>query len=58
MTLAEMITSVTTFFTGVLSWVVSLLTTITGNPALFVLTFGFLVCGFVVGIFRRVLRVG
>lgn len=52
------LTSMTTFFASALNWMSSLITSITGNPPLLVLTFGFATVGFVVGLLRRIIRLG
>ena len=58
MNLADLLEAIGIFFGQALSWMSTLITSITGNAPLLILTFGFACVGFVVGLLRRVLRVG
>ena len=46
-----------TFFTTAVGWLGTCLDTITGNPALTVLCLAMPICGFVVGLLGRLIRV-
>lgn len=56
MTLDVLITNITSFFTGAISWVTQILTMISSQPILMVLCILIPVAGFAVGLFRRLLN--
>ena len=56
-TMANLISNCSELFTGAMSWVSTLLTTITGNPLLLA-SFLFVFIGFAVGLLGRIFRIG
>lgn len=56
MTLDVLITNITSFFTGAISWVTQILSLISAQPILMVLCILIPVAGFAVGLFRRLLN--
>lgn len=58
MNLADLLEAIGSFFGQALSWMSTLIASIVGNAPLLIFTFGFFTVGFVVGLLRRVLRVG
>lgn len=57
MTMASFLTDIGTFFTQAISWLSTCLSTITGSPALTVLCLAMPICGFAVGLLRRLIHV-
>lgn len=56
MTLDVLIGNISAFFTGAISWVTEILSTISAQPILMVLCVLIPVSGFAVGLFRRLLN--
>lgn len=56
LTLEGLITNITAFFTGAISWVTEILSLISSQPILMVLCILIPVAGFAVGLFRRLLN--
>lgn len=54
--MADFLALVGQFFTQAISWLGTVLTTITGNPALLVMVLAMPICGFAVGLLSRLVR--
>lgn len=53
--MANFLTEIGTFFTQVITWLGDVLDVVTQNPALLVLCIAMPVCGFAVGLLRRLM---
>lgn len=54
--MASFLSNIGTFFTQSIDWLGEVLTTVTENPALTVLVLAMPICGFAVGLLRRLIR--
>lgn len=54
--MASFLGNIGTFFTQSIDWLGEVLTTVTENPALTVLVLAMPICGFAVGLLRRLIR--
>ena len=53
--MAEMISAISTVFTSAIGWVVTVASTIAGQPILLLAVVGVPLCGLAVGLFKRML---
>lgn len=56
MTMAEFLTNIGTFFTQAMTWMGDVLDAVIANPALTVLVLAMPICGFAVGLLRRLVN--
>jgi hypothetical protein len=54
--MADLLTAITSVFTGAIGWVGTVATTITGNPLLLLGVVGVPLCGLGVGMFSRLIH--
>jgi hypothetical protein len=54
--MAELLTEIGVFFTQSITWLGNVLTTITDSPALVILCLAMPICGFAVGLLKRLIR--
>lgn len=54
--ISAFLTDVGTFFTQSITWMGDVLTEVTGNPALLVMVLAMPICGFIVGLLSRLIR--
>lgn len=54
--ISTLLANIGSFFTSAISWLGTVLSTITGSPALLILVIAMPVIGFAVGLLRRLIR--